>query len=164
MDFSFEHHFDRPLEEVAKGMLDLEYQGTLSDLDALAGREVLSQEEAPSGVTVRRVRCVLGIDLGAARKFIGDGPPAWVEEATWDPEVSAWGWVIHPEVVRELLEAHGTIELSPDGGGTKRSTSGVVKVKVPLYGGKVERVIVDGLRKAYDEEAERLDSWLGARA
>jgi hypothetical protein len=31
---------------------------------------------------------------------------------------------------------------------------------VPLYGGKVEGWIVDGLRAAYDEEADRLAEWL----
>ena len=35
-----------------------------------------------------------------------------------------------------------------------------VKVKVPLYGGKVEGWIVDGLEHAYAEEAERLQAWL----
>ena len=37
---------------------------------------------------------------------------------------------------------------------------GMVKVSVPLYGGKVEGWIVEGIEQAYDEEAERLERWL----
>ena len=43
---------------------------------------------------------------------------------------------------------------------TLRLVTGTVKVKVPLYGGRVEGVIVQGLEQAYAEEATRLAKWL----
>ena len=160
MDFAFEHWFDAPPEAVAEALLDLDYQDSLKDISALAGREVLEQTEAPDGRVTRRVRCILGIDLGAAKRFIGDDEPAWVEEAVWDPEARKWEWEIHPEVAAELLSSSGYIEI--DGGDDEavRIVSGSVRVKVPLYGGKVETVIVKGLERAYAEEAERLSEWL----
>jgi hypothetical protein len=141
-------------------MLDEDYQRSLKTLGKLR-RELLDQEAQADGEVIRRTRCVLDIEIsGVAKKFIGEGDPAWVERAVWSEEAMEWAFTIDPEVARELLEADGTIRLSDDGGGTLRTVEGQVKVKVPFYGGKVEGWIVDGLTDAYDEEAERLRAWL----
>lgn len=161
VDFSFNHRFEASPEEVAQALLDEDYQASLDGIRPLKKREVLDQVERDDGTVVRRTRCVLGTDLGAAKKFLGNNEPAWVEEATWDPERERWEWVIHPEVAADLLSSAGSIELRQEGDGTVRRVTGVVKVKVPLYGGKVEGVIVDGLEEAYEEEATRLAKWLG---
>lgn len=160
VDFSFEHSFDAGPDAVAAVLLDLDFQTSLSDIGALEAREVLSQVEGEDGAIVRRTRCVLGIELGAARKFVGDAEPAWEEEAIWDPDDMQWDWVIHPEVGAELLAASGTIRVVGDGEGTRRVVRGQVKVKVPFYGGRVEGWIVDGLGRGYEEEADRLSAWL----
>src|SRR5918912_1105785 len=51
-----------------------------------------SQTEEAEGRVRRRTRCVLGIDMGAAGRFLGGSEPAWVEDATWHPEKSRWEW------------------------------------------------------------------------
>lgn len=160
MDFSFEHSFDARPDTVAAVLLDLDFQRSLSDVGALEARDVLSQVEGENGAVVRRTRCVLGIDLGAARPFVGDAEPAWEEEAVWDPDGMRWDWVIHPEVGADLLAASGTTRVVGDGEITRRVITGAVKVKLPLYGGRVEGWIVDGLGRAYEEEADRLSAWL----
>ena len=97
---------------------------------------------------------------GAARGFIGTSEPAWIEEAIWHPERHQWEWVVKPEVAENLLDARGFVSLQDGSGTTARVVHGDVRVKVPLYGGKVEGWIVDGLEHAYAEEAERLQAWL----
>ncbi|MDQ3940671.1 MAG: DUF2505 domain-containing protein [Actinomycetota bacterium] len=165
MRFEVTHSFPHDPDEVAAAILDLDYQQSLKDLESLKARELLSQEENPDGSVVRRVRCVLDIEIsGVAKSFIGSGDPAWIEEATWDPASRRWRWTVLPEIGKDLLEASGTIELRPAGGGTQRAVSGEVKVKVPIYGGKVEGWIVDGIDHAYAEEAERLHAWLSGAA
>ena len=159
VDFSFEHRFDADSATVAEVLLDEDYQASLDGIEPLKARQVLDQRKQ-GGVVVRRTRCVLGRDLGAAKRFLGNADPAWVEEATWHPSAMRWDWVIHPEVASELLSSSGSIELEDDGAQTVRRVSGVVKVKVPLYGGKVEGLIVKELERAYDEEADRLATWL----
>ena len=159
MDFEFEHRFHAPVDTVAETLLDEDYQESLDGIGPLETRRLLEQRTTGQNV-VRRVRCVLGVDLGAAKRFLGGGEPAWVEEATWNPGRSRWDWVIHPEVAAHLLTASGAIELRDQAGSTIRAVSGSVKVHVPLYGGKVEGVIVRGLKDAYAEEAKRLASWL----
>lgn len=160
VDFAFEHRFDATADAVAEVLLDHDYQASLDGIEPLKERRVLEQTERPGGVVVRRTRCVLGTDLGAAKRFLGNAEPAWVEESTWDPDHLRWEWVILPEVAADLLSSRGTIELEDEGAGTVRRVNGKVEVKVPLYGGRVERVVVQGLERAYAEEADRLASWL----
>lgn len=160
MKFEVEHHFRSSPDEVAAALLDETFQATLKDVGRLADRVVLSQEDE-DGVIVRRTRCVLHLEVsGTARRFIGDADPAWIEVAEWHPEDMRWTWVVEPEVAAELLEVHGHTELRTDGDGTLRRVAGHVKVRVPIYGGKVEGWIAQGLQEAYNEEAERLEEWL----
>ncbi|MFP5351288.1 MAG: DUF2505 domain-containing protein [Actinomycetota bacterium] len=161
MDFEISHAFDAPPERIAEVLLDEGFQHSLSDIGALAEREVLDQKENKDGTVDRRIRCVLDIDIsGAAKRFIGDGPPSWIEEASWDPDAMEWSWTIHPEVAADLLTAKGTISIAADGHAGVRIVSGLVKVSVPLYGSKVEGWILSGLESAYDDEADRLAEWL----
>lgn len=155
--------FPHSSDAVARALLDEDFQNSLSDIGALESRTLLSQEERSDGSVVRRVRCVLDVRIeGAARRFIGDGDPAWVEESIWDPAAGAWRWSIDPEVGGHLLSARGETLIEPRGDEAIRRVLGMVKVSVPLYGGKVEGWIIEGIEQAYDEEAERLEQWMGA--
>jgi hypothetical protein len=161
MDFEFAHEIPADPDAVAEALLDKKFQASLSKLGQLSERKVLSQEKDSDGRVVRAIRCVLNLDVnGVAKKFIGDKDPAWVEHATWHPEKMVWTWEVHPEVAADLLEASGEIALEASRKGTKRVVSGSLKVKVPLYGGKVEGWVVKGLESAYEDEAEHLTEWL----
>ena len=104
---------------------------------------------------------MLALELtGVARSMLGDADPAWVQHETWSQEGMHCEWKIHPEVAAELLSAAGAIDISGDETSSTRAITGDVKVRVPLYGGKVERWIVEGVSRAYDEEADRVAAWL----
>jgi hypothetical protein len=163
MDFEISHSFETDVQALSSVMLDEKYQRSLDDIGALKERKLLSQKEEADGRVHRRVRCVLDINLpGAAKPLLGDSDPAWIEESIWHPEKSRWEWVIHPEVAKELLDAKGTIRIHASDDGTSRIVAGHVKVKVPIYGARVEGWIVEGIEHAYDEEATRLAEWLAA--
>lgn len=154
------HSFDAQPEEVATTLLDPEFQKSLSDIGALRERRVLSQETTSGGV-IRRVRCVLDVEInGAAKRFLGEGEPAWVEVAEWSNASWVWTWHVEPEIGGDLLDARGTTRIVQAGKGTEKLIEADVRVKVPLYGGKVEGWIADGLRHAYDEEAVRISRWM----
>ena len=161
MRFEISHTFDAAPPAIAEAMLDPEFQDTLSDIGDLHDRHVLDRTQAADGSIVRNVRCILSLHIsGMAKSMLGDSDPAWVQEERWDASLTHCDWIIHPEVAAELLSASGTIDISGTEGGTKRLVTGEVKVRVPLYGGKVEGWIVDGVTRAYDEEAERIAAWL----
>ena len=161
MDFQISHSFDTDAQTLSSVLLDEDYQRSLDDIGSLRERRLLSQNEEPDGRVHRRIRCVLDINLsGMARRLLGNSDPAWIEDSVWRPEKSEWEWRIHPEVADELLDAGGTIGIRDSDDGVMRVIAGRVKVKVPVYGGRVEGLIVDGIEQAYDEEAQRLAAWL----
>lgn len=161
MNLELQHHFKAPVHEVAAVMLDLDYQHSLASLRTSATRRVESQQERPDGSVLRHTHYELDAPLpGAARRLLGGNKPSWTEEAIWHPEERRWEWKIVPRVAKDLLSAKGAIELGERGERTLRSVVGTVEVRVPLYGSKVERVIIDGLRRGYDGEAKRLQAWL----
>jgi hypothetical protein len=160
MRFEVEHSFAAPADRLADLLLDEGFQASLSDIGGLSAREVLLQETEGDEV-VRHVRCVLDIQInGTARRFIGSGEPAWVEVARWMPGEMLWVWEIEPEVAADLLEAEGQTIIGSSGKKSVRRVVGDIKVKVPLYGGRVEGWIADGLRRAYEEEALRIQDAL----
>jgi hypothetical protein len=161
MRFEVSHPFEASAERVAAAMFDASFQETLTDIGDLHDRSVLSVEEADHGKVTRKVRCVLALEMsGMARSMLGDSDPAWVQEEHWDANRMHCEWTIHPEVAGDLLSAAGTIDIEPADGKAIRSVAGDIKVRVPLYGGKVERWIVDGVSRAYAEEADLLARWL----
>jgi hypothetical protein len=164
VDFEITHSFEVRPKLVAQAMLDEDYQKSLRNLGRLR-RKLLDQKTQTDGRVVRRTRCVLDIEIsGMAKRLIGDGDPAWIENAIWSEEAMLWTFTIDPEIAKGLLEAKGTIQIAGAGGGTQRTIEGNVKVKVPFYGSRVEGWIVEGLIDAYEQEADRLRAWIGNRS
>jgi hypothetical protein len=54
----------------------------------------------------------------------------------------------------------GTIELVPDGSGTVEVVELEIKAKVPLVGGKLERLMAEQVRDGMDTECEVGRAWL----
>jgi hypothetical protein len=161
VDFEITHSFEVHPDLVAETMLNEDYQESLRSLGRLK-RELLDQKTQADGRVVRRTRCVLEIEIsGMAKRLIGHGDPAWVENAVWSEEGMLWRFTIVPEIAKELLEAKGTIQIAGGEDGTQRTIEGQVRVKVPFYGSRVEGWIVEGLIDAYDQEADRLRAWIG---
>jgi Protein of unknown function (DUF2505) len=158
--FELRHRFDAPIEDVTKTILDRDYQESLDPIGPLKSRTLISQVEE-GGIVVRKVRCVLNLEFaGPAKAILGSADPAWIEESTWFPQEMAWRWKVIPEVVANILSANGALQLIEEGEATSRLVSGDVRVRVPFVGKAVERSIVEGVTKVYDEEAERLTHWL----
>jgi Protein of unknown function (DUF2505) len=158
--FELLHTFDAPIQAVTTTILDRAYQESLDPIGPLKSRTLLSQEER-DGRVVRKVRCVLDLEFaGPAKSILGSADPAWIEESVWFPEETAWKWEVIPEVAASILSASGALQLFTEGDATRRVVSGDVTVGVPFLGRAVERSIVEGVTKVYDEEAERLTAWL----
>ncbi len=161
MRFEVSHSFACDPEVVAAALLDGAFQASLDTIGPLKERQVISQEATGDGAVVRRVRCILALELSEmAARMLGDADPAWVQVEKWDADSRTWTWEIEPEVHADLLSARGTTVISGDAEKATRTVVGDVRVHVPFYGGKVEGWIVKGISDAYDQEAERLTEWL----
>lgn len=97
----------------------------------------------------------------AVRRVVDPGRLTWTEESTLDTTTHRSTWRIVPDHYRSLLSATGTYQLEAQGDtATVRVAEGVVKVGVPLVGGKVEGAIVSGLREHAEAEEGVMADWL----
>lgn len=154
-------------DAVAKTDLDTGYQESVEAVvsEYLSERKMLSQDEHDDGTVHREIRCVLGIELpGGAKRFIGNKDPAWIEQGVYSPRDLSWEWTIKPEVGGGLMSAGGHTVFRDHADGTLRAVSGEVSFHVPIYGRRVEEVVVDHLEKTYAAEARHLADWIASRS
>ena len=113
------------------------------------------RNEGLLGVDVTRGVDVTGFSVEAI-----DGSIGKIDDATYDIAACTSEHVLLPDHYADRLDAHYTSALVPDGSGARWTLRGVLDVHAPLVGGKVARVIVDGLREAATAQGVLLDEWL----
>ncbi|MBF6297981.1 DUF2505 domain-containing protein [Nocardia amamiensis] len=59
-------------------------------------------------------------------------------------------------------QVRGTVTLSADGSGTTVAVEGTIEVKIPLFGGKIEKAIDEHLTELLKNEAEFTENWIAS--
>jgi hypothetical protein len=96
-------------------------------------------------------------DLPAfARTFAGDSTQA-IQRETW---TSASGGDLRIEAPGKPTSIGGTIRLEPDGAGTTEVVELEIKVKVPLIGGRLEKLMAEKVQAGMDLEHQVGQTWL----
>lgn len=161
MKFHLDHTFGAPLDAVEAAMVNPEFlEGTR--LPDVGPPKVLSREEAGDTVTLRVHYEYTGSLDSLARRVLRTGDVAWVQETVLDRKTHRTTFDVTPKVHADRFQCGGVMQLSENGATTERVIDGELKIKVPLFGGRAEGLIVPGLRKRMNREAELLDEWLKA--
>lgn len=164
MKFRLEQRVPAPPDVVQEAVLDAAYLDLLATLPKLGSPALLSQEKR-GGTVVQRVRYAFVGELSSAvRKVIDPDRLTWVEASEVDLGSRTTRFDIEPDHYGAMLTASGVIHIADDGGGGSiRTATGDVHVRVPLVGGKVERAIVGGLEEHAAAEEAELRAWLANR-
>jgi hypothetical protein len=93
---------------------------------------------------------------GFARTFAGDSTQA-IQRETW---TSATSGSLAIEAPGKPTSISGTIRLEADGAGTKEIVELEIKVKVPLIGGKLEKLMAEKVQSGMDVERQVGHAWL----
>lgn len=160
MRFRFEQRLSHPADRVQAGLLDPEFLTRLGSLPRLGRIELVSLEH-DGDLVHRQVRYAFAGNLPSAVTAVVDPKKlSWIEDATVDCTEMVTDWTILPDHYADRLKSSGTFVIEPQGSGCRRITEGEVKVSFPLVGGRVERVVVEGLEEHLEAEALALDEWL----
>jgi hypothetical protein len=159
-----EHVIDAALDDVERASIDPEFEARLTALPNVHERSVLTRDEREDGSIHRVVRYRFSGPLPApVLKAIGGGVIGWDEEGTYDPDEHGWRFEIHPHVMQGRFTCTGRYAFEATGqDSTKRIVDAEVKVRIPLFGGRVEKVIAEGLRETMNAEAELLEAYVNA--
>lgn len=132
---------------------------------ANATRHVASVERNGDGATIRLTRIMPPDVPDFVRRFVGD---------TIDiQQTDVWGaaagdgsrdGTIELSIAGAPVKAHGTMRLQPHGSGTVITITGDVKASIPLFGGQLEKTVIDGLNVAAEREQATGNVWLAGNA
>jgi Protein of unknown function (DUF2505) len=161
MDFSVDQSFAAGPEAVVRAYASPELYaqlGTAGERSKLGHPEVVSHRV--DGTTV---------ELAVRYRFVGHLPSAvtavvdprrlsWVEHSTHDLAEGIMRFRIEPDHYGDRLQASGQATVvARAGGGSRRTLTGSVRVRVLLAGPRVERVMVSGMRDNLAAEAPLVD-------
>jgi hypothetical protein len=157
--FHLEHTFDAPIDAVEAAMVNPVFlEGTR--LPDVGPPEVLGRNEDGDTVTLRVSYHYTGSLDSLARRVLRTSDVAWVQETVLDRATHRTTFTVIPKVHAERFQCGGVMQLTNAASGTERVIDGELKIKVPIFGGRAEGLIVPGLRSRMNREAELLDEWL----
>jgi len=159
MKFHLEHTFEAPLDAVEEAMVDPTFLES-TRLPDVGPPKVLSRDEDGDIVTLRVNYHYTGSLDSLARRVLRAGDVAWIQETQLDRRAHRTTFTVVPKVHPDRFECGGVMQLTAAGDTTERVIDGALKIKVPVFGGRAERLIVPGLRDRMNREAELLDEWV----
>jgi len=162
MNFSFVHDFDIDAKSYWDVFWTEDYNKDLYKQLNMRSRTVLSQTD--EGGVIRR-----------SQKMEPTSPiPSWatsvirdtsyVEHDTYHKDRSSMDVRIEPLLLKDRFHMSAVYSVTPlSEGRCRREFKGEVRISVPLLGGRLEKMMVDQLRDAYDTAARVTREFIGKK-
>ncbi len=161
MKLRHEISYDAPLADVYAMLADPDFrQASAAAMGVISADVSITPKGEGMTVSIDQVQPTEGVP-GFAKKFAGETTRA-VQTEEWGSSTSG---TISIETPGKPTSIHGTLTLSESGGRTTETLDAEVKVKVPLIGGKLEKLMADLVAAGMDKEQGAGEAWLrGERA
>ena len=166
VNFRIEERVTASADAAAHALVDPRFVAATAELPKVGGAELLDQQSDGNRVR-QRIRYRFTGELSSAVTAVVDRDRlTWVDEADHDLTTFRSEHRILPDHYADRLQATYATELAPDCDAhrSRMVVTGMVKVRMPLVGGRVERAIVSGLEEHAAAEAQLLGDWLGRPA
>ncbi len=157
--FHAEHRFHGSEQEVLAVLVDPSFALGLSLPDLSQPELIDSSDDGTIAVMRLRFQFVGSLDP-VARRLIGSGRLAWIQEVRMDRSKAAGSLRFEAEQDPRRLHGSADYKLRAQGGVTVRRLDGELVVAVPGIGRMAERRILPGIVRRLDIEAEAIDDRL----
>ena len=162
MKFAIEHRFAIDVDAYEALYFDEDFWRALGR-ELRLGRELIKLERSDARI-VRHVRCAPDQDPDTPEgQALAANKASFVEELEWDRRAHKGTWRTIPNLFKERVKTHGTIELRAGAGATTRIVRGEVNAKMFGFGALVEKRVVAEIERSYAGAASFTEAWL-ARA
>ena len=159
MKFRHELRYDATPDRVFEMLADPAFRQAACEAQNVISAVVQLEREG-AGFTLEIDQLQRTDDLPAfARTFAGDSTPA-IQRETW---TDASGGSLVIEAPGKPTSISGTISLQPDGAGTREVVELEIKVKVPLIGGRLEKLMAEKVTAGMDAENQVGVAYLAAK-
>ncbi len=150
MKFRHELRYDAAPEQVFEMLADPAFRQAVAEAMDVISADVQLDRDG-DGFTLVLDQLQRTDDLpGFARTFAGDSTQA-IQRESW---TSSDGGSLEIEAPGKTTRMSGTIRLEPSGTGTTEVVELEIKVKVPLIGGKLEKLMAEKVQTGMDLEHE----------
>jgi hypothetical protein len=132
--------------------------------DDIAVREVVHHEAAGDRVLMEVRFAFTGSVSSAVRAVVDPAKMSWVTRTEILPAERRSSWVVLPDHYPDRLSANGTYRFEEGDGGPETTVvevEGDLKIRVPIVGRSVERVIVGDLQAYIADEVTGIAGWDG---
>ena len=159
MKFRHELQYDAPPDQVFEMLADPAFRQAACEAQDVISVDV-ELDRRGKGFTLVIDQLQRTDDLpGFARTFAGDSTQA-IQRETW---TSPSGGTLEIEAPGKPTRISGTIRLESTDAGTTEVVELEIKVKVPLIGGKLERLMAEKVQTGMDYEHQVGQAWLRER-
>ncbi|CAB4686126.1 unannotated protein [freshwater metagenome] len=156
MKFRHELTYDAPPADVFAMLADPAFrEATCAAQDVVSADVSITPRGAGFDLVIDQQQKTTDLP-GFARTFAGDSTQA-IQRESWS---DATGATLVIEAPGKPTSSSGTITLSPKGSGTVEVVELEIKVKVPLIGGKLEKLIGEKIAAGMDVEHTVGSAWL----
>ena len=160
MRFRHELSYDASPAEVFEMLADPGFRKQVGEaLDVVSADITLERDGDGFTLVNDQVQRTEGLP-SFAKKIAGDTTRV-IQTEEWS---SPTGGTLRIDAPGKPTTMAGTIQLVPDGSGTTEIVELEIKAKVPLIGGKLERLMQDQVRDGMDTEREVGQAWLKGSA
>ncbi len=152
-----------PAEKVFAAMTDEDYlKARLRELGG-PGSQLLEHEAGPDSARYRLRQGLSESDLPPVVSKVMNGDLAIERTETLRrAEQGRYTGDVDVKIANAPASAAGTMALSDDGDGSLFEVHAEVKVNVPLFGGKIEEIVAEQVRRLLEAETAFTVQWLGS--
>ncbi len=159
MHFSIDQSIGRPLDEVEELLFDERFVGATSALPRVGSCSLVSEKRSGDTISARLHRRFDAPLNAAVRRAIDPSKLTWTEEIEYNTSKHRGRHRIVPDNYADRVSSEYSTALAPSTAGTRRVTSGTMKVRARFVGGQIEKAIVSGLEEYSAAEAHLLTEW-----
>jgi uncharacterized protein YndB with AHSA1/START domain len=160
MKLRHEISYDAPLADVYAMLADPEFrQAAAAAAGVISADVTITPTGKGMSVHIDQVQPTAGVP-GFAKKFAGETTRA-VQTEEW---ASPAGGTISIDTPGKPTSMKGTLALSESGGRTTQVFEVEVKVKVPLIGGRLEKLMAELTTEGREHERAAGEAWLQSHA
>ncbi len=160
MQFRLEHRYRAEPEAVARAYADTALYAAVRAGSKLAPPEVLERRDDGDDVELCIRYRFIGELSPAVRAVLDPARLTWVDESTHDLVARTVAFRLVADHYADRFSCAGTYRFEADGAGTVRHTQAELKVRAPLVGSKVERVLVGDLSTHLAAEIPGVEAFL----
>jgi hypothetical protein len=122
---------------------------------------VVEEEHLTGNGKYRKYRVTQTKDLPlAAQKMLRTKRITYTQIQTYNNDTLRIDWEVVPDTLAGMVKIAGYLQVREAGTGCERVVNGEINVAVALIGRKIEKHVVESLKRSYVRAAEVTDKWL----